>query len=249
MNSDSANPEPQTPVGSAATSALWSPTLPTTLVACALGCVAGFGILHSLDPLFKMEELPELGIAPSAEAVQRFQAATKSFWGNNSAADFSIMGLCVGLAVGGVAVTRRRGLSAIAGGLAGALGGLAAGYGVGMFIAQSVLASADQSLFQSAGAHFLVWFAVFTCVTLAVGVCQSGLLSAGRYVLAGVVSGVGIAAVYNLASSLLFMNANLLLVFPATLSERLVWVVISGLVSGLSLFFSFRTQMNSAKST
>jgi hypothetical protein len=221
----------------------WSPGLLQILSGSVLGSVIGLAIVHCFDPMFKMTELPELGINPSPELVQRLKAATYAYWSFNCASAFAVIGLSIGVAIGVTSTAKRRVTSAAAGGTGGALGGLVSGYAVGLFVAQSALTSADQSLVQSAGAHFAVWAATLSLAIVAIGVVQDGPRRAASFLLAGIVTSIGISAAYNLAASIMFMNSNLLHVFPASLTERLVWTAICSVVGGLLLHFSLRGQL------
>jgi hypothetical protein len=174
--------------------------------------------------------------------MQKFIAATNAYWTRNTSFQFVVMGLCIGATLGVVCSFKRRGIAAIAGGTGGAIGGLVSGYAVGLSIAQSALTSADQSLVLSAGAHFAVWAGVLSLSVLAIGISQEGFRRAAIFLIAGLVSAMGISALYILSGSIMFMNSNLLMVFPATLTERLVWVAICTLSGGLILHLSLREQ-------
>ncbi len=220
----------------------WSPTFAASLVACFTGCLIGGALIQAIDPFFKFAELPELGIAPKPELVKKFQDATVAFWTNNYATDFGLLGLSLGGAIGLLATRRRRILSGLAGGFGGLLSGAAAGFAIGIFVAKSVLLSSDQSLVQSTLFHFSLWASLTACVLLIVGYVQQGWRVAFECAVIGVVLGLAVSVVYNLLSSVIFANSNLLMLLPSSTVERGVWLLICSSVLGIGLHFGLRTK-------
>ncbi len=218
----------------------WSPALPLSVLACVVGSLIGMVIVHGIEPLFAYADLPELGIAPKPELVQQHLAATYDFWSKNFAVDFAIIGLCLGAALGCVADRARRANSMVLGAILGAIGGAVASYIVGRFIAEAIIQSADQSLVQSTIFHFAVWSAMLAPALGVIGYLHRGIAAAPSFALGGVGLGVLVAVVHNLVFSVAFSKANLLMIMPASLTERIVWAVVCGSVVGLGLSLGSR---------
>ncbi len=220
----------------------WSPTFAASLVACITGCLIGGALIQAIDPLFKFAELPELGIAPKPELVKKHQDATVAFWTNNYAVDFGLLGLCLGSAIGLLSTRRQRILSGLAGGFSGLLSGAVAGFAIGIFVAKSVLLSTDQSMVQSTLYHFSLWASLAACVLLMVGFVQRGWRGAFEGAAMGMVLGLAVSVVYNLLSSVIFANSNLMMLLPSSTVERGFWLLICSSVLGFGLHFGLRAK-------
>lgn len=213
----------------------WSPNLFPSLVACIAGCVIGYAVVHSVHPFFKFADIPELGISAPPELIKRYNDAQIAFWANNYALDFGLLGLCIGSTIGFITTRLRRIPSWLAGLVGGFVGGAIAGYIIGIFVAKALIASANQSLIQSTGFHFAIWASIFASILLMVGWVQDGAIRSAAFVLNGVVVGLAVAIVYNIASPLIFAHANLLKLIPNTSLERVVWILTCSIVLGLGL--------------
>ncbi len=221
-------------------STAWSPALSLSVLVCVVGSLLGMAIVHGIEPLFAYADLPELGIAPKPELVQQHLAATYAFWSKNFAVDFAIIGLCLGAALGCVADRPRRATSIVWGAISGAIGGAVASYIVGRFIAEAIIQSADQSLVQSAIFHFAVWSAMLAPALGVIGYLHRGIAASPSFALGGVGLCVLVAVVHNLVFSVVFSQANLLMILPASLTERIDWAVVCASVVGLGLSLASR---------
>lgn len=218
----------------------WSPKLFPSLVACITGSILGLILVQCFDPYFKFADIPDLGISPPPELIKKYNDAQIEFWSYNYSLNFGVLGLCIGVLIGLVATGVRRIPSMLAGGLGGLLGGSASGYLIGVFGAKSLIASANQSLVESAGMHFALWSAIFGLVLLFIGLVQDGPIRAAGYLLLGIIVGLAVAVVYNILSSIVFANANLLKLIPESKSERIVWILACSIILGLGLHLGLR---------
>lgn len=219
---------------SSTTSQIWSPKLIQSLIACVIGGFVGCALVHSIDPFFKFANIPELGISPPPELVKKFNAAKLAFWCNNLALNFGLLGFCLGAGVG-FSTEVRRIPSVIAGAVGGMLAGAVAGYLSGMVVARTLIASGDQSLIQSTLLHFAQWSSMFATILLLVGFVQSGPIRALNCALVGLAIALVVAVFYNILSSLIFPQTNLLTLIPESRFERFIWILSCSIVFGMGL--------------
>lgn len=220
----------------------WSPGLGASIAACVVGGLVGAGVIHAIAPVFPYADLPELGIAPPPELVAKHRDATLAFWSQNFAIDFAILGLCLGAAVGCVADRNRRVAAIVLGAVCGSIGGAIASFVLGRFIALAIIQSADQSLVQSTIFHFIAWSAMLAPALAAIGFLHRGIIAAPSFALGGIGLGVLAAVTYNLAFSVAFSQANLLMLVPVSLTERIVWGAVCAAAVGLGLSLGSRTR-------
>ena len=206
-----------------------------SLIACVIGGFVGCAIVHSIDPFFKFANIPELGISPPPELVKQYNAAKLAFWCNNLALNFGLLGFCLGSGVGFISTQVRRIQSAIVGSVGGMLAGATAGYLSGMVVTRTLIASEDQSLIQSTVLHFALWASVFATILLLVGFVQSGPIRALNCALVGIVVGLVVAVFYNILSSLIFPQTNLLTLIPESRFERFIWILSCSIVFGMGM--------------
>ncbi|MEZ6133886.1 MAG: hypothetical protein R3C53_03140 [Pirellulaceae bacterium] len=228
------------PVSSTPTTGYWSPGLQAATLACIGGGLVAFFVIRSLHPYFAFADLPELGIAPSEEMVAKHIAATQAFWAHNYALDFGVLGLALGAVIGAVATATRRIPSCIAGAASGLVGGAAAGYGAGLMVARTIRLSADQSLVNSTLLHFAVWGTVCGLIVFSISCIQAGVMRALNNLVIAILLGLGIAALYNLGTSLIANSYDLTFIFPTTLVHGLVWAITCSAMLGLGLHFGLR---------
>jgi hypothetical protein len=223
----------------------WTPSLGMSLIGCLLGTLVGMGVIHAIDPYFPYANLPELGISPPPELVAKHHAARIEFQTRNYGLDFGLMGLILGGCVGLIATGVRRVPSAIAGGIGGALGGAISAYIVGGYVAQAIIASADQSLLQSSAMHVPVWASIFGVALLMIGLVQASPVKAISYGVIGAVAGSLAALAHNLVTPFIFGSANLLYLFPDSLSQRITWALLCSITLGLMLHLGLRDRLKS----
>ena len=132
------------------------------------------------------------------------------------------------------------------GGLFGAIGGGIACYVLGRFIAQAVLQSADQSLVQSTIYHFIAWSSILAPALGVIGFLHRGLSSAPSFALGGVGLGLLASVTYNLVFSVAFSQANLLMLLPVSLTERIVWAVACAAAVGVGLSQGSRQRVSAS---
>lgn len=207
------------------------------LVGGVLGGVIGFLVLNATHPFFPFEELPELGMTPSAELVKQYHQAEYTFRSSNGAVDCGILGGCLGLLMGIFAV-QRRALGAIVTGVVGLAFGAIAGFVIGRLVGNALINSVPQTLAQSAFYHGTVWGSI----GVGVGACVALLNRSSAFLntsIFGLVGGVLGAIVFNIVAPIVAPAANLSILTPETAAERGVWIgsaaVCIGLFVGLAL--------------
>ena len=220
----------------------WNPGLFSSLLGCCLGGLVGMGVVNAVDPYFKFPPLPELGISPSSELVQKHHAAQIEFHSSNLSLNLAIVGLCLGLAIGCLTTRRHRFISSLLAGIVGAMAGALSGYLMGALVAKAIIASANQSLLQSTLYHFACWGAMVTGIVTLLGAIQGGVKRLPDLLVIGLLLGLCVALVYNIVSSALFSGSNLLLVIPASMTERGLWILITSITFGLGLHLLLRSK-------
>lgn len=212
-----------------------------TTVSVALGMLVGGWSIHAIDPFFPFADLPDLGISPPPELVERFRSATFAFHSQNLAVNLGLMGLTMGLAIGLGTTHYRRWISGICGALCGASGGAITGYFLGMQVASAVIESADQSLVQAATVHFASWAGLLVPISIVVGSLQDGVQKAllNYAVLALLLSVIG-GVCYIICGSLFVPETNLLFPIPKNLAGRAIWLLCSGIPLAIGLGLGLR---------
>lgn len=226
--------------GSSPNAICWYPNALGSCVACTLGTVISGFLIHFLDPFFPFAQLPELGISPSSELVQKHVSAQRAFWSSNYAFDFALIGLCVGVSLGLITTKQRRIAAGSAGALGGLLGGLLAGYFLGFAVAKNILESVDQSLVRSTAYHSAAWAAMLVGLVFAIALVQNGIGRALNALPVGLLVGLVVASVYNIVSSVCFSAGNLSQLIPSSIVEQVFWVAVCSITSGLGLYFGLR---------
>ncbi len=218
----------------------WRPSLMSCVLGCIIGALISTGVVHSIDPVFSYADLPELGLSPSPELQAQHNAAQVAYYSQNYGLNLAIIGACVGIGFGVSAAIRQRMVSGLLGGIGGAIAGGAAAYLIGMFVAQSLNTSEDQSLIKSALFHGILWGSIGFAVVGPVTSVQSRRLPLVSTIMVGLISGVVVAIAYNVLFSLLFSDANLLKLIPATLTERVAWSTGCGALLGISAHYGLQ---------
>ncbi len=212
--------------------ALWM-----ALVGGLLGGLIGFVVVNAAHPVLPFEDLPELGMSPSAELVKRYHVAEYAFRSGNGAVDCGILGGCLGLVIG-LFTVRRRALGAIVTGVAGLALGALAGFVIGRFVATALITSVPQTLAQSAFYHGAIWGLIGAGIGASVGLLNrsSAFLNLTIF---GLIGGVLGAIVFNIVAPIVAPASNLSIITPASAAERIVWIgsaaVCIGLFVGLGL--------------
>ncbi len=218
----------------------WTPAIVGSLSACIAGGLISYFVLNSLTPIFPFPDLPELGLGPPPELVQKYHDAEYAFRSNNGAVDCGIIGLCVGAMMGLFTVQSRRFLSLIAGGLGGLLGGAIAGYSVGQFVAQGLIVKTDMTLLHSTLFHLAIWCSIAIGLALAICLVHPNAKQSLAALIAAVVSGALASISYNALGSTLFPFANLALITPTAVSELILWIASSSIALGLGFGLGMR---------
>ncbi len=216
-------------------SATWSPSMGTAILAALVGGLLGFGIIQGADPIFKMEELPEMGLNPTGTQIKKFIAAQKAFYSTNYAAEFAVFAGCIGLVFVGVTASIRRIPCAL---LAAALGAIAAGatgYYAGLVTGEELALSKDQSLQNTALVSSLIWVATAAAIAFGGAILQVGAKASVNAALGGLVAGIMIVVVVLLVFSFPFTGANLSDQIPITMVQRLVWSVAASVTFGATM--------------
>jgi len=203
-----------------------------TLLGGLLAGLLGFFIVNAAHPIFPFEDLPELGMSPAPELVSRYHAAEYAFRSNNAAVDCGVLGGCLGLLLGLVAV-KRRVTGALLTGLVGLVAGSIVGYAIGPFVAHGLITSSPQTLTQSALIHCTIWGVIGAGVGGAVGILHRPSRFTSLLV-SGLAGGVVGAILFNVAAPLVSPTSNLSIVTPTTMVERILWIVPATLA--ISLF-------------
>ena len=213
--------------------ALW-----LALIGGLLGGVIGFLIVNAAHPVLAFEDLPELGMSASAELVARYHAAEYAFRSGNGAVDCGILGGCVGLVIG-LFTVRRRALGAIVTGIIGLAFGALAGFIIGRFVATSLIASAPQTLAQSAFYHGTIWGLIGGGIGGCVGLLNRSPAFANLTIF-GLIGGLLGAIVFNIVAPIVAPASNLSILTPASAAERIVWIGSSAICIGLFIGLALR---------
>jgi hypothetical protein len=213
----------------------WSPTVSLSVLACVIGSafVLSFSILCT--PVFRYPNLPELGISPKPELVEKHHAAQYEFQTHNNALNFALIGCCYAIPFGFLTSIRNRVVVALITGLATGIVGGIAGYLAGWFIAGETIASNDQSLVVSALLHAAVWVPIALGLSVTANYMNGNRKNTIGAVVVGVLSGLAVAFAYNVLFSALFSGVNLLSLIPVGTFERVVWCLGCSIVLGLGI--------------
>lgn len=213
----------------------WVLTPTPALIGSLIAATIGLSILAFTFPFFAMASLPDLGLSPSAELLQRYMAAQLDYRLQNYTVAFAIWGAVLGVCIGLATLSNKRTLAAILSGVAGSVGGAVAAYFTSGAVGRAIETSANQSLLQSGSLHFAVWGAIGAGIGLAIGLVHKGSVASISGGLVGMLAGLFVAAIWNVLGSIAFSNSNLILLLPEPMVERIVWGCAGSVVLALGI--------------
>jgi hypothetical protein len=205
-----------------------------------VAAIVSLAILSLTFPFFLMPILPEQGLSPSVELLNRYMVAQIDYRTHNYMLAFAIVGAILGACLGLGTPSKKRIQAAIASSLATAIGGALAAYLVSGAVARALENATDQSLLQSGSLHFALWGAMGACIGFTLGLVHRGIVPAIIGALIGMLSGLLVSAVWNILASIVFSNTNLIHLFPETTTERVVWAGVCFVVLGLGISMGFK---------
>ncbi len=161
----------------------------------------------------------------------------------NHGVDYGALGLALGIVTGIISGGRGRVRASISSGFFGFIGGtLGMACTVGIWKAYEAGIEATIILgipFDNMAMTMLSYAVAWGLVGLGVGfgVCSvvAGIVFGIKGAIGGAVGGVAASTIYTFVSAFAFPNAKSLAVIPDTLLEKMLWVILGGLLVGLCI--------------
>ncbi len=213
----------------------WQPALVPTLIACLSTAMLTAFVIHTIDPVFKFPNLPELGLSPSVELVEQHHQAQIDFRQRNYATYFGIGGLVIGAGLGLVTARKRRLLSTVLAAVATGAAGALAAYLTGLQVAKYENLHSDPTLSETVVLHVSVWVPLCAVACFCVALLHDGIQSAIFHGVIGATAGLLIALVINIAIPFLFTFSNLILLVPTATPQRFIQFALAGSLLALVL--------------
>ncbi len=210
-----------------------------------VGATLGLGLWLLIHPVFSdPAELRTLSASSTAE--ETLAAYSLKFQGDlrNHAIDYGLLGLTLGIVMGLISGGSRRAIASISSGFCGAIGGALGGLActAGLWMAyeagdQAVvilglsLENMAMTMLSRAAGWGLTGFGAGFGLCLAVAGIPFGFKGA----IGGAVGGVAASMFYTFVSAYAFPLATSFGVIPDTPTEKIIWVVLGGLLVGLCI--------------
>ncbi len=229
------------------------PTVPFSLslksfvLVAIIGSLAGVALVMLVHPLFTMpDNLGSMPLIPSPEYMASYNSAYQKMSIGNSAVNFSLIGVALGLAFALPIATRARPLPSLLTALLGLLGGATGGAVGGFLLAQ---ASTTQGRLTFQGFTFdpmlqavlfqsLCWGGIGAGIGAAVGAYQKLKISTG--VAAGIAGGITAAVVHAVIGSIFFPDTGLVDLIPPSTLEGFLWAIYCASALALAMHFVMR---------
>lgn len=195
-------------------------------------------------PFLALPELPELGINPKNEDVKFVQQEKLKFHVYNAALLFGLLGCCLGITTGLLAILRRKMSAVVGGGLGGLLLGAVGGAAAGYFVHRTLWLSESDSLVRNFGIHLLAWGPAVLGAIGGVMITQCSLSKGIAKSIGTVIAPLMVVGGYCLFGSILFQNANFTQLYPDKASSQMLWHALSPVLLGLGLALALRGTAN-----
>ena len=229
-------------------STLWAPSPGKAAIAALIGGLIGIAIVQSIDPVIPLKQLPELGISASDAEVEKRIVAAKEFYGRNYAINFGIIGSCLGLVFAGVTLPKNKIPGAILAAVLG--GGLAAtaGYFAGVDTGVEIAWSKDQSLTKAGLFAFSIWASMGVGIALGASICLGNVATLVKSMLGAFIAAILVVVAVILVFSIAFPSSNLSNHLPLSLTERLVWILVSSGAFGATMAMGLKPEASKEQS-